>query len=308
MEAANKFISRASFVFITFGTARVYRWKQSGEIVSNCHKIPAESFTHELLTVDDIVILWENQLDSLKTLYPQLKVVFTISPVRHWKDGAHGNQVSKSVLFLAVEKLLEHPSRPGYFPAYELVMDDLRDYRYYDDDMLHPSSSATNYIWEKYSECYLDEKTRGFWNEVAKITKAYNHRLTSESGQKKKEFAKAYIADQLFYRQGIKLAYDQDSEIRKKAERLRKQLIINKVKEKEIEANIKVDPDDVRNFFKAHKEQYKDPNNRKEPVFNELKSRVEADYVQQKREKAYQMHINQALSNSEVQLFLDRID
>lgn len=190
---AGKFISDARFLFITFGTARAYRWKQSGEIVSNCHKIPATYYLHELLTVDDIVTLWENQLDRLHTLYPQLKVVFTISPVRHWKDGAHGNQVSKSVLFLAVEKLLRHASVPGYFPAYELVMDDLRDYRYYDDDMLHPSSSAVNYIWEKFKECYLDEKTMVLWNEVVKITKAFNHRLTGGSGTKKKEFSELML-------------------------------------------------------------------------------------------------------------------
>ena len=85
-----------------------------------------------------------------------MKVVFTISPVRHWKDGAHGNQVSKSVLFLAVEELLNHSVSPQYFPAYELVMDDLRDYRFYNDDMLHPSTTAINYIWDAFSGCYME--------------------------------------------------------------------------------------------------------------------------------------------------------
>ncbi|MFZ0281245.1 MAG: GSCFA domain-containing protein, partial [Bacteroidales bacterium] len=109
-QEALGFLSTARFLFITFGTARVYRWKQSGKVVSNCHKLPASEFTHELLTVRDITSLWSNQLNMLKALFPDLKVVFTISPVRHWKDGAHENQVSKSVLFLAVEELLEHPS------------------------------------------------------------------------------------------------------------------------------------------------------------------------------------------------------
>ncbi|MGA1871319.1 MAG: hypothetical protein ACMUJM_22545 [bacterium] len=125
---------------------------------------------------------------------------------------------------------------------------------------------------------------------------------------KKKDFAKMYIADQLFYRQGVKLGYEQDSDIRKKTERLRKQLIVNKVKEKEIEAKIEADPDDVKNYFEVNKEKYRDPNNAQEPSFDQLKSRVEADYMQQKREKEYQMHINKALSNSDVQLFLDQID
>ncbi|MGA1824120.1 MAG: hypothetical protein ACMUIP_05595 [bacterium] len=125
---------------------------------------------------------------------------------------------------------------------------------------------------------------------------------------KKEEFAKAYIADQLFYREGAKLGFEQDPEIRRKTERLRKQLIINKVKEKEIESQIRVDPDDVKNYFEANKIKYQDPNSQQEPKFGQLQSRVEADYTQQKREKAYQIHINQALSTSEVQLFLDQID
>jgi hypothetical protein len=188
-EAARKYISGTHFLFITFGTARVYRWKRSGRVVSNCHKIPSSEFTHELLTAGEISTLWGQQLDKLQTLFPDMKVIFTISPVRHWKDGAHGNQVSKSVLILAVEELLGHPSKPGYFPAYELVMDDLRDYRFYDDDMLHPSSSAVSYIWERFSECYFDKKTMELWNEVVIITKAFNHRLTGGSEMKKKEFA-----------------------------------------------------------------------------------------------------------------------
>ena len=138
------FLKSSKFLFVTLGTARVYRLKKTGQIVSNCHKIPSDQFEPELLTVDNVIKLWERQLDRLNTLFPDLKVVFTISPVRHWKDGAHGNQVSKSVLFLAVEELLKHAVSPQYFPAYELVMDDLRDYRFYNDDMLHPSPMAIN--------------------------------------------------------------------------------------------------------------------------------------------------------------------
>jgi len=122
-----------------------------------------------------------------------LKVVFTISPVRHWKDGAHGNQVSKSVLFLAVEELLNHSVSPQYFPAYELVMDDLRDYRFYNDDMLHPSTTAINYIWDAFSGCYMENKTMNIWNEVVKITKACNHRFNTDSGFKINNFAERML-------------------------------------------------------------------------------------------------------------------
>ncbi len=193
-EEALKFLSGARFLFVTFGTARVFRWTKSGKIVSNCHKIPAVRFTHELLTADDITSLWNDQLDKLKSLFPDLKVVFTISPVRHWKDGAHGNQVSKSVLFLAVEKLLEHPSKPAYFPAYELVMDDLRDYRFYDDDMLHVSDLAVDYIWEAFSCCYFDKATINLWKEVARISKAVSHRIQTDNKDQIRKFAENIIS------------------------------------------------------------------------------------------------------------------
>jgi hypothetical protein len=193
-EEALEFISGARFLFVTFGTARVFRWIKSGKIVSNCHKIPASGFTHELLTVDEVVSLWTDQLNKLKSLFPRLQIIFTISPVRHWKDGAHGNQVSKSVLFLAVEKLLGHPSGPTYFPAYELVMDDLRDYRFYEDDMLHPSNLAIDYVWDAFCNCYFDNTTSNLWQEVAKISKAVSHRIQTDSGEQIRKFAEKIIS------------------------------------------------------------------------------------------------------------------
>lgn len=192
-EALN-FLKSAKFLFVTLGTARVYRLKKTGQIVSNCHKIPSDQFEPELLTVDNVIKLWEQQLDRLNTLFPDLKVIFTISPVRHWKDGAHGNQVSKSVLFLAVEELLKHSVSPHYFPAYELVMDDLRDYRFYNDDMLHPSPLAINYIWDAFSGCYMEKTTLNTWNEVVKITKACNHRLHTDSRIKTESFASRMLS------------------------------------------------------------------------------------------------------------------
>jgi hypothetical protein len=188
-KEASDFLKNAGFLFITLGTARIYRLKKTGVIVSNCHKIPSAQFVSELLTVDEIVSMWVRQLDKLHSLYPRLKVIFTISPVRHWKDGAHGNQVSKSVLFLAVEELLRHTASPGYFPAYELVIDDLRDYRFYSDDMLHPSDTAVDYIWEAFSGCYLEGDTINLYNEVVKISKALNHRFIIDSPSKIKNFA-----------------------------------------------------------------------------------------------------------------------
>lgn len=186
---ARAFLTRAHFLFVTFGTARVYRWKLSGKIVSNCHKIPEQEFTREMLSTGEIVAQWSEQLEKLHSVNPGLKVIFTISPVRHWKDGAHGNQVSKSVLFLAVEELQNHRSTPDYFPAYELIMDDLRDYRFYDTDMLHPSASATDYIWDAFTKCYFDDKTLSLYREVIKITRAVSHKIMTDSPGQKKKFA-----------------------------------------------------------------------------------------------------------------------
>jgi len=201
-EEALRFLAGARFLFVTFGTARVFRFTESGKIVSNCHKLPAFRFTHELLSPDNIVTLWSSQLDKLKSQFPDLKVVFTISPVRHWKDGAHGNQVSKSVLFLAVERLLEHHSGPSYFPAYEIVMDDLRDYRFYDADMLHISDTGIDYIREAFCNCYFDSETTNLWREVSVISKAMLHRIRTDNSHQIKKFAENILSriDQIIQR------------------------------------------------------------------------------------------------------------
>ena len=192
-RVAFDFLKHARFLFVTFGTARVYEFISSNLVVSNCHKIPADQFISKLLTADDIVQLWSEQLDKLQMLFPGIKVVFTISPVRHWKDGAFGNQVSKSVLFVAINELLKHKTSPRYFPAYELVMDDLRDYRFYGEDMIHPSISAINYIWESFAGSYLENNTLNLWREVCKITRALNHRFNTDSKANRLQFAEKML-------------------------------------------------------------------------------------------------------------------
>jgi hypothetical protein len=193
-KEAFEFLSGARYLFITFGTARIFRWNESGKIVSNCHKIPDKYFTRELLTVNEIALEWNRILDKIHTIFPRLNIVFTISPVRHWKDGAHGNQVSKSVLFLAVEELLKHSCSPGYFPAYEILNDELRDYRFYENDMLHPSSSAIDYIWEKFKESYFEKETTKLWNEIVKLTKGKSHITTGMSKAELRKFSDSMLA------------------------------------------------------------------------------------------------------------------
>lgn len=192
-QKAHEFLAKAKLLFITFGTARVYRFNDTGEIVSNCHKIDPSRFTRELVSVEDTVLMWKKLIENLKTFNSNLNLVFTVSPVRHWKDGAHCNQVSKSVLFLAIEELLNEAENIRYFPAYELLMDDLRDYRFYADDMLHPSQTAVDYIWEAFCNSFIDTHTINAWTEVSKITRACKHRLNTEAGPKIELFAEQML-------------------------------------------------------------------------------------------------------------------
>lgn len=179
-RAASEFIRRASFLFVTFGTSYVYRLRENGAIVANCHKLPSSLFGRRLAASQEISARWRGTLDRLAELNPDLRVWFTVSPVRHLSDGAHANQVSKAHLLLAAEELLSHPSVGGYFPAYEIFMDDLRDYRYYAADMVHPSETAIDYIWEKFSSVFFDSPTLRLWNEAARITRAMAHRISGD--------------------------------------------------------------------------------------------------------------------------------
>lgn len=176
-------LREASRLIVTFGTAYVYRLKTSGQVVANCHKLPAGCFERSLLTPGEIVAEWGELLPRLRAVNPEVKILFTVSPIRHLKDGLHANQISKAVLLLAVERLTaSDPGRLAYFPAYELMMDELRDYRFYADDMLHPSPQAVAYIWQKFADTYLPQPTRAALNEWEEIRKALNHRpLYAES-------------------------------------------------------------------------------------------------------------------------------
>jgi len=183
-------LRNAHFLFVTFGTARIYRLKSTGQIVSNCHKIPAAKFERELMDVDSIVDLWRDLIGKIRTINSNIKIVFTVSPVRHWKDGAHGNQLSKSILFIAIDKLMSEDKSLSYFPSYELLMDDLRDYRFYNNDLLHPSSEAVRYIRDFFTASYFDDDTLSLYNEVQKIISATEHRLSGNNRQETEVFKK----------------------------------------------------------------------------------------------------------------------
>lgn len=191
---ASSFAKKMNCLVVTFGTARVYYQKVNNEPVANCHKAPAKEFENRLLDVAEIVEEWSELIDTLIKANPDLKILFTVSPVRHWKDGAVGNQISKSILHVAIHQFLsKYPSNAFYFPAYEILMDDLRDYRFYADDMLHPSKFAVEYIWEKFKESLIDQRTIELITEIEKILQAANHRPFNPNTAEHKTFNKKML-------------------------------------------------------------------------------------------------------------------
>lgn len=177
-------------VFLTLGTNHVYRLKETGEIVDNCQKRPAALFNEEELTVDQCADYLQQAIDILREKNPDVHIVLTVSPIRYRKYGYHGSQLSKATLLLAVERLTVNckPSTVNYFPAYEIVNDELRDYRFYQDDMLHPSSQAVEYIWQRFSEVYLSDEARSFLKEWAPLKAALAHKPFDPASEDYKAF------------------------------------------------------------------------------------------------------------------------
>lgn len=181
---AKEALLKADTLILTWGTSWVYRYKKTGQVVCNCHKIPAREFTRTRLTSTEIVKTYESLLPELFELNKDLKIIHTISPVRHWKDGAHGNQLSKAALLIAGDALQEKfPKQFFYFPSYEIVMDELRDYRFYAEDMLHTSEQATRYIWEKFQGALIESGSREIIGEVEALHKLMEHRPLKVEGE-----------------------------------------------------------------------------------------------------------------------------
>lgn len=178
IKSSSEFLKEANFLFITFGTSWVYRYKKTGQFVSNCHKIPAKEFDRVRMSVDEIVQEYNDLFIEIKKINPSLKVIFTVSPIRHWKDGAIENQRSKSVLLLVIDKLMKEFGEEfcAYFPAYEIVMDELRDYRFYAEDMIHLTDVAVNHVWERFGLSLIDAESREISKRVNNIVQAFNHK------------------------------------------------------------------------------------------------------------------------------------
>ena len=175
LNRAHDFLASTNYLFLTFGTAYCYRLIERDLIVANCHKIPANQFEKQLLTIEQIVGLYQDLLKQLRQFNPLLKIIFTVSPVRHLADGFHENQISKSILHLSVNQLIDN-TNTFYFPSYEIVQDDLRDYRFYAADLCHPSDAAVSYIREKLTDAFFTLETQERMKKVVKENKAQGHR------------------------------------------------------------------------------------------------------------------------------------
>jgi len=194
IQKSSEMLQKADFLLITFGTAWAYRLKGTNQIVCNCHKIPAKEFERELLQPEEIAREYLPLFESLQKIIPGIRLIFTISPVRHWKDTAHGNQISKASLLLAVEEFQKRlPGQCDYFPAYELLLDDLRDYRFYADDLVHPNQQAIQYIWEQFSNAYFDTETIQINKKLNELVKAAGHKVQFPQTEAHRKFKNAML-------------------------------------------------------------------------------------------------------------------
>lgn len=177
LSLTREYLASAQVTILTLGTSWIYRLAESGVVVSNCHKYPSATFRRERLSVDDIVVAISNLIERIRDVNPTHKMMFTVSPIRHFKDGAHQNTLSKATLQLAVARLAEiYPKEVLYFPAYEIMLDELRDYRFYASDMVHVSQVAIDYIWQRFRACYFTEQTDRIVDEAVKLSLRLGHR------------------------------------------------------------------------------------------------------------------------------------
>jgi len=176
VKSTHKSLKRSNFVIFTFGTSVGYFLKENDELVANCHKIPAVNFRKSLITQKLILTKFASFRDQLKNFNPDINIILTVSPVRHLRETIELNSVSKSVLRLSCHTLQELYNDVCYFPAYEILLDDLRDYRFYSRDMIHPNEQAEDYIWEKFVTCFMDGDTREILHNWEKIKKSIDHK------------------------------------------------------------------------------------------------------------------------------------
>lgn len=192
VQSTRQYVSEATHIIITYGTSWVYRNLPSNAVVANCHKVPQKQFGKEILSVETIENSIKSTIDLIQKVNPKANVIFTVSPVRHLKDGFVENQLSKSHLITGIHKILESAvcnlQSAIYFPSYEIMMDELRDYRFYAEDMVHPNQVAMDYIWERFSETFISEESHSMMKEVETIRKGLQHRPFNPNSESHQQF------------------------------------------------------------------------------------------------------------------------
>ena len=190
----NKWLKNAGVLMLTYGTAHVWKMKEKNKIVGNCHKLPGDLFYRQLLSPEQIVQVISDSISELKNLFPQLNFILTVSPVRHLKMGMIENQLSKSVLRFAIAEITQKMKDTYYFPAYEIMIDDLRDYRFYAADMIHPSDTAIQYIFDGFKSVFFSEETIKRVKIWENFRKSMNHKALDEDNEKWVQFKLKYAA------------------------------------------------------------------------------------------------------------------
>lgn len=194
LQEAHGRVQTIDVLIITFGTAYVYTLGSDGMVVNNCHKLPAGQFTRRLLSIEEITDAVSKALAPIIAGRPDVKIIFTVSPIRHLRDGAHDNQLSKATLLLAIERLQKRLGKnAAYFPSYEIVLDELRDYRFYAEDMAHPSPQAVEYIWEKFSNAYMSKGCRALCQTIEDVNRAMAHKPFDATGNAYRDFMRATL-------------------------------------------------------------------------------------------------------------------
>ena len=187
IEKGHQALKKATHLIITLGTSWAYRWKENGSYVANCHKIPQSKFDKVLLSSEEISESLENMVSKVNGFNKKTQVIFTVSPVRHLKDGFTENNLSKALLLKAVHELKDH-DQAHYFPSYEIMMDDLRDYRFYKRDLVHPNEIAVDYIWEHFKNTWISSQARETMKEVEEIQRSLRHKAFDPESQKHQVF------------------------------------------------------------------------------------------------------------------------
>jgi hypothetical protein len=193
VNAWHQHLKTADWLMLTFGSAYHYEYNASKHIVANCHKLPAKHFTKTLADPSSITDSYIDLVKKLRSLNPGLKMLFTVSPVKHLRDGVVKNNLSKAVLTVAAHGIVNATEHCSYFPAYELVNDDLRDYRFYEADMAHPNQQAIDYVWQKFSGTYFDPEDRPLLDRLAALHTAFRHRPLQEATQAFSDFKRAQL-------------------------------------------------------------------------------------------------------------------